>query len=411
MGNSFRQTVAGIFSNPKMSSTHMLEGHLYNTLGRVESSSSKYLIAAQDTTYYNYSGHKQMKGLGVIQGNTLGIMQHNVLLMNEMGEPLGILDQQYWTREGGKDFEGKESLKWFRGLEATNKHLGVIDKKVVNVSDREADIFAFFKADRAENVSLLVRVHQPRNMEVSGGQKPVKLDTISSVLPTFGSKEVLIQRKNRAVRLTLALRGGLVNVYPDKALSAKKHKTQGLYLVIAEETACVDNLTAENLFNGQERAIWYLLTSLPVENQTDVERVVDFYAFRWRIERFHYLMKSGALQVEKLQFETLHSTINALSFYSVVAWQILAMTYFIRQAAEYPANRLFEEDEIAVLQSFSTRKIDTVKDMVLALGKIMGFAPSKKQPFPGAKVLAQALERLHFMKLGFFASRLKPLQD
>ncbi|MBK8444003.1 MAG: hypothetical protein IPL35_11585 [Sphingobacteriales bacterium] len=56
-------------------------------------------------------------------------------------------------------------------------------------------------------------------------------------------------------------------------------------MVIVEETACVDNLTAENLFNGQERAIWYLLTSLPVENQTDVERVVDFYAFRWRIER------------------------------------------------------------------------------------------------------------------------------
>ncbi|MBK8444002.1 MAG: hypothetical protein IPL35_11580 [Sphingobacteriales bacterium] len=117
------------------------------------------------------------------------------------------------------------------------------------------------------------------------------------------------------------------------------------------------------------------------------------------------------MQVEKLQFDTLHSTINALSFYSVVAWQILAMTYFIRQAAEHPANRLFEEEEIAVLQSFSTREITTVKDMALALGKIMGFAPSKKQPFPGAKVLAQALERLHFMKLGFFASRLKPLQD
>lgn len=72
MGNSFRQTIAGIFSNPKMSTQIMLEGHISNTIQRVQASSGSYLITAQDTTYYNYSGHHQMEGLGEIQGKVKG---------------------------------------------------------------------------------------------------------------------------------------------------------------------------------------------------------------------------------------------------------------------------------------------------------------------------------------------------
>jgi hypothetical protein len=144
----------------------------------------------------------------------------------------------------------------------------------------------------------------------------------------------------------------------------------------------------------------YLLTSLPIENQADVERVVYLYALRWRIERFHYTLKSGALNVEKLQFDDIDSTLNALSFYSVVAWQLLALTYFIRQEADAPPKRVFEEEEIEILKKISKKDIQTVKQAVLALVKIFGFAPSKKQPFPGIKVLAQALERLYFIKVG-----------
>ena len=411
MGNSFRQTVAGIFSNKKMKPDTMLEGHLASTLGRGEASSGAYLIAAQDTTYYNYSGHKQLEGLGLIQGNVKGIMQHNVLLMNELGQPLGLIDQQYWTRKGLKDFEGKESLKWVNGLEAVNTHLGKSDKKVVLVQDREADIFNFFKAKRAASVELLVRVHQPRNLEVLSNNAVAKLDTIGEHLTGFGTKEVSIQRNHKEVKLTLALKAGAVNVLPDKNLSASKHQIQGLSLVIAEEIACVDSKTGENSFNEKDKAVWYLLTSLPVENQGDVERIVYFYALRWRIERFHYTLKSGALNVEKLQFDDIDSTLNALSFYSVVAWQLLALTYFIRQEADAPAASVFEEEEIEILQQTSKKAIQTVKEAVLVLVKIVGFAPSKKQPLPGVKVLTLALERFHFIKIGANLNKAKPLQD
>ena len=411
MGNSFRQTVAGIFSNASMTPDTMLEGHIANTLARAEVSEGDYLIAAQDTTYYNYSGHVQMEGLGVIQGKLKGIMQHNILLMSELGQPLGVIDQQYWTRKGDKDFEGKESLKWTNGLEAVNTHLGKSRQKVVLVQDREADIFNFFKAKRASSVELLVRVHQPRNLQVLANQCVAKLATIGEHLADFGTKDVLIQRNNKEVKMTLALKAGAVNVLPDKDLSVTKHQIQGLSLVIAEEIACVDSTTGEDVFKETDKAIWYLLTSVPIDNQADAQRIVHFYALRWRIERFHYTLKSGALNVEKLQFDDIHSMLNALSFYSIVAWQLLALTYFIRQEADVPATHVFEQGELEILQQTSKKLIQTVKEAVLVLSKIVGFAPSKKQPLPGIKILTQALERFYFIKIGASLNKRKPLQD
>ena len=66
-----------------MNDSTMLSGHIAATRERAQASDSEYLIAAQDTTYYNYSGQTQMSGLGVIQGKIRGLMQHNVLLMED----------------------------------------------------------------------------------------------------------------------------------------------------------------------------------------------------------------------------------------------------------------------------------------------------------------------------------------
>lgn len=337
MGNSFRQTMSCIFSHQSMDASKMISGHLSTTLTRAQASSGDYLLAAQDTTYYNYSGHHQMTGLGTIQGRIKGLMQHNVLLMDEQGLPLGIIDQQYWTRKGEIDYAGSEGLKWERGLEKVNTHLGGLSQRVVMVEDREADIFEFFKSPRASNIDLLVRVYQPRTLEVVHAGTSAKLAEIGCLLSGYGTKELLIKRENKEVLLSLSIKGAACNVYPRKDLSKSKHKTQGLSVVIAEEIACQDVKTGADCYDASKKAIWYLLTSLPVNNKQEAERVVLFYSKRWQIERLHYVLKSGALSVEKLQFDDVHTVINAISFYSVVAWRLLATTFGIRENAEAPA--------------------------------------------------------------------------
>ena len=406
MGNSFRQTVAGLFSHEKMNKEVMLSGHIEAPKKRMENTEGDYVIAAQDTTYYNYSGHQKMSGLGVIQGKVRGLMQHHVLLMDSSGLPLGLLGQQYWTRKGGLNLpQGeKESSKWLKGLDAINQQASQSSKRFVAVEDREGDVFSFFKAPRSSNVELLVRVYQERNLEVVGSQVQGKLSSVSSHLKDYGTEQVRIYRHHREVELTLSLRAGAVNVYPEKDLSPSKHKTQGLSLVVAQEISCVDPQTQEDLFCPKEAATWYLLTSLPIDTREQVIRVTQFYALRWQVERFHYTLKSGALQVEKLQFDDIHTLVNALAFYSVVGWQLLALTHAIRKNSDQRAQAVFDESEVLLLQKVSSKKIVSIREAVLALAKLIGFAPSKKQPFPGVKVLATALERFFFMKLGYIGS-------
>jgi hypothetical protein len=62
MGSSFRQTVAQILGDERMSESTMLASHT-----------------------------QAMVGLGTVQ--VRGVRQPNVLLMGEAGQPLGLLDQ------------------------------------------------------------------------------------------------------------------------------------------------------------------------------------------------------------------------------------------------------------------------------------------------------------------------------
>lgn len=377
----------------------MQAGHLSATKERIQADNGEYLLVAQDTTYYNYSGQQAMAGLGKIQGNVKGIMQHNLLALSETGLPLGLLGQEYWSRESRHPYQGeKESEKWGKGLALVNRELGGTGKKVVLIQDREADIFAFFQAERVPGIELLVRVHEPRKMAVVHSGEVAKLAEMPGKLPVVGEKRVVITRQNKEITLVLALQGGAVNVR-----SGTGEQTQGLALVIAEEIASFDSQGQSN-FDPEQRVIWYLLTSLPVTNVEEMARVTYFYSLRWRVERLHYTLKSGALDVEKLQFDDVTTTLNALAFYSIVAWQILAIVYLTRHAQDEVATKCFTQQELTILETTSNKSLPTVKAATLALAKLVGFAPSKRQPMPGIKMLAMALERFHYLKLGFLAN-------
>jgi hypothetical protein len=287
-------------------------------------------------------------------------------------------------------------------LAVVNRELDGIDKRVVLIQDREADIYSFFQATRAKSVDLIVRVHYPRNIEIVESGEVCKLEQMREKLEVVGEKQITISRNGREITLVLSLRAASVNVLAGKHNKTGKSKTDGLTLVIAEEKAAFDN-KGKSVFDPNNRAIWYLLTSLEVEDQADIERITLFYSLRWRVERLHYTMKSGALEVEKLQFDDLTTTINALAFYSIVAWQILAIVYLTRAEKDEEASRCFEAKEIEILEATSRKVIKTVKEATLALAGLAGFAPSKRQPMPGIKVLAQSLERFFYIKLGYEA--------
>jgi hypothetical protein len=395
-----RQDVAAIFAKEKMEAGDILSGHIHATLERCRMDTGQFIIVPQDTTYFNYTTHKSMKGLGTIQNKVKGVLQHNILALNDKALPLGLLGQLTWTRDGkNADLFAKESDKWFKGLAQVNDLAGNTDKKIILVQDRESDIFGFFKADRHENVELLMRVCQDRNMEDITSGEVFKLQQAAEKLQLTGTNKVEIFRDNKQLTLTLEVKAGSVSIHPNKDKSIAKHKTKPMTLISAREIEAKDK-HGNDCNNPGEAAHWLLLTTLELEEGMTAFDIVTYYSYRWRIERFHYVEKSGGLEVEKLLFDDVHTLMNAIAFYSIIAWRILYILYLAREENEIAASQCFEKDEITILEHVANEKIDTLKQAVKALGKIVGHQPSKKFPMPGAKKLGEALIRLNSMVAG-----------
>ncbi len=57
-------------------------------------------MAIQDTTEINYTSHKALSGIGYLDNKyALGLKVHSVLTVSTQVIPLGIIEQQVWSRK------------------------------------------------------------------------------------------------------------------------------------------------------------------------------------------------------------------------------------------------------------------------------------------------------------------------
>ncbi|NER26042.1 MAG: transposase [Symploca sp. SIO1C2] len=81
----------------------------------------------------------------------------------------------------------------------------------------------------------------------------------------------------------------------------------------------------ENPPIGEKAVCWLLLTTLSVNSLSEASRCLLWYSYRWLIERFHYVLKSGC-HLEELQLETADRIQRAIATYGIVAWRLLWLT-------------------------------------------------------------------------------------
>ena len=219
----------------------------------------------------------------------------------------------------------KESRRWLDALAATEAALPAA-REVITVADREADIYDLFARPRRPGSHLLIRV-KPRR----GVRHPERLlgPAVRST-PARGTMEVELGRADDRPprRATLTVRYLALEVAPPVNRAGRGGPPYvALTAILVEE---------EHPPAGQEAVRWWLVTSLPIGSMADAERAVGYYALRWLVERYHFVMKSGC-QVERLQLETAERIDRAVATYSAVAWRLLWLTYEARRHPEGPA--------------------------------------------------------------------------
>jgi hypothetical protein len=404
---SRRKALSRILHHEETTQEVLLSGHIRATQLRCQQEAR--ILIASDTTTFDFSGHKATQGLGPIseKEHQQGFFVHSALAMTTTGVPLGLLHQSSWARDPdqvglakqrrNRAAADKESDKWLQALRAVEKALPSTQKAVL-IQDREADVFAFFSAPRREGLDLLIRATQPRRIHTHGEGGPTTLLLAVAQAPIVATKTVQITPGPKRVERDafLRVRAATVFVRPPRKGSDPQGAAIELSVVRASE---------ENPPEGvQEPLEWVLLTTLPVHCAEDALRVLDDYTFRWRIERFHFVLKSGC-GYEQLQLDRLDTLQKALSLYSIVAWRLLSLTYLARDAPDTPCEEAISVFEKDVLQLATRKPVKTVKDVILGVANLAGFVPVPSAPHPGVKTLWQGFRKLQDMTAGYLLAR------
>jgi len=90
-----------LLENPAITHEALLSGHVASTWERVAdwgAAGEAVVLAIQDTTELDFSGHRATSGLGQI-GNAYGqgLLAHSTLACTASGVPLGLLAQAVWA--------------------------------------------------------------------------------------------------------------------------------------------------------------------------------------------------------------------------------------------------------------------------------------------------------------------------
>jgi len=82
---------------------------------------------------------------------------------------------------------------------------------------------------------------------------------------------------------------------------------------------------------------WILLTNLPIDSQSQIETIIQWYRCRWEIKIYFQVLKKGC-QIQKLQHETPERFEACLGIYILVAWRLLCLSLLARQYPERPCD-------------------------------------------------------------------------
>jgi hypothetical protein len=181
--------------------------------------------------------------------------------------------------------------------------------KVINVCDREGDMYELFDKAEQNDRLFLIRIVQNR-MTVENERI---LDEIREK-PCSGRINTVIPRDSRRNlkerEIVLQIRCASFEVKKPQIKNVNKE-------LLPSVKANVIYVKEENPPKDIEPIEWFLMTNEAVDSGEEAYEKVGYYIQRWKIERFHFVLKSGC-RVEKLQERSIEKTASLVLMYSII---------------------------------------------------------------------------------------------
>lgn len=411
-----RQAVYKFIENEKVSVKAIREASAVAAFKR-KKENEPYLLVPFDATSLKIVDESGKKGFGFIgtrKQGTSGVQVLNAILLGTDGTPLGVLGQRYWSRKESvqgtrkeqkqRPVEEKETHHWLKLMDEVEE---IAEREVPGVplwfqEDRGFDAWSVLK--RLQNTSHIYTIRNVLNRMIvdgeHGGRLHVALDNAPihyresrSVPASKGSGSRIADLVIRATSVTLILIDP--HIYTGRATRAfTQENIEGVYRVpvnavwVHEEPKTVE---------GDKPLDWVLLTNWNVDSEMEAKRVVTNYLYRWRIEEFHRLWKTGAMRVEETQVRDFEHLEIVASITAAVACYLFRITHFARSNPKQPARHLLESAELKALECLHPKATQSmsIEHAVLCIAELGGYTGIKnsKGP-PGPLVLARGYQKL-----------------
>lgn len=355
------------------------------------------ILVAHDFCQISYND-SAADGLGYLANTEAkGIIAYNSIAISTTGIPLSLLYQHTFVRpfeelgkskkRGHTPFEYKESYHWYKGISMVNDLLGEKIHKI-HIADREADIYDLFFCGYEENTDLLIRAKHNRKLNEKSllweavAAEPAAAKTTLEIPDKTGKKTVAIEVEIRYRPIEILRPKDSGNQYESVSMTGIELKQ------ISAKQAWQDEILH-----------WKLLTTLPVSTVADALQCVKWYCYRWLIERFHYVLKSGT-QIEELQLKKASSLQKAIYLYSISAMRIMQLVYQSRQTPNVTCELILTKEQWIVLYMLTHKapkpnsQPPTLAEAAAWIGKLGGHLGRKSDGPPGLKVIWTGYRRL-----------------
>lgn len=352
------------------------------------------ILSLGDTTFLDYKKIKvKREEYGPIGNGGNGLILHTSLAVDpDSGQPWGILWEKLWKREkaqkgkrkGSKTrkIEEKESYKWVEAIKNVPEVLQEVNpisgQKIIHVFDREGDISEVFQEVQSqEYCGVLVRATHNRSLKNEGDylwdylkEQPLKFST-----------EIELPKNHKRKERTANLEIRFCQVKLRSPQRLKETDGFNVYAVYASEI---------DVPEGEEPISWMLLTTEIVESVESAKMMLRWYSYRWLIEEYHKILKSGC-KVESYRLAG-NSMEVLLGFLTRIAADLLRMTYLQRNQPERSAKEIFTPVQIKVLKATSStlkkpKSIETIAEAFEAIARLGGYLEHRRKTPIGITVL------------------------
>jgi len=365
--------------------------------GAKQVSDQMQVLILQDISNISYND-LQAEGLGYLDNKEgRGILCYSSMAATPEGLPLSLLYQHTWIRpleDLGKSskrkqisFEDKESYRWYDGMQQVNKLLEQSIHKI-HIADREADIYELFFHAYEPNTDLLIRARHNRQL-TSGSQlwdtiaaQPVAATVSLDIPDKTGKKKFKVEAAVRYHTVEILRPRNNKNSYESATLTAIE----------------IQEINSSNK-NEEDCIHWKLLTTLEISSVSDALQCVKWYTFRWLIERFHYVLKSGT-KIEELQLKDAESLQKAITVYSMAAFRVMQLVYESRHHPEVSCEVVLTKAQWITLHMLINgnnqipKQPPSLHQAVMWIGRLGGHLGRKSDGPPGLKTVWQGYQQL-----------------